>query len=60
VILDAKDYNRWLDPAEQDSKKLASLLVPYQGEDLTAYPISTWVNSPRKQGPPCIEPMGAG
>jgi putative SOS response-associated peptidase YedK len=60
VILEVKDYNRFLDPAEQPPKKPAPLLVPYQGEDLTAYPISARVNSPRNQGPQCIEPMGTG
>ena len=60
VILRSKDYDLWLDSAEQDPKKLTPLLVPYQGEDLTAYPISTRANSPRNQGPQCIEPMGEG
>jgi hypothetical protein len=60
LILDAKDFDRWLDPAQQDPKKLEALLVPYSGKDLTAYSISTWVNSPRNQGPKCIEPIGVG
>jgi putative SOS response-associated peptidase YedK len=60
VILDPKDFDRWLDPAMQEPKKLQPLLVPYSGKDLTAYTISTWVNSPRNQGPRCIEPIGAG
>ena len=59
VILDVKDFDRWLDPAMQEPKKLKELLVPYAGDELTAYPISTWVNSPRNQGPRCIEPVGA-
>jgi putative SOS response-associated peptidase YedK len=57
VILHEKDYDRWLDPAEQDPNKLASLLVPYQGEELTAYPVSTLVNSPRNHDARCIEPV---
>jgi putative SOS response-associated peptidase YedK len=60
VILDVKVFDRWLDPVQQDPKKLDSLLVPYSGKDLTAYTISTWVNSPRNQGPKCIEPIGGG
>jgi putative SOS response-associated peptidase YedK len=60
VILNAKEYDHWLDLAEQEQKKLSQLLVPYHGEDLSAYPISTLVNSPRNQGPMCIEPMGKG
>jgi putative SOS response-associated peptidase YedK len=57
VILDPKDFDRWLDPAAQEPKKLEPLLVPYSGDDLAAYPISTRVNSPRNQGPQCIEPL---
>ena len=56
----AKDFDRWLDPAVQEPKKLESLLVPYRAEDLAAYPISTFVNSPRNQGPKCIEPVADG
>ena len=41
VILDASDFDRWLDPAVQEPKKLEPLLVPYSGDDLTAAPIST-------------------
>jgi len=54
VILDPKDFDLWLDPSLQDREKLEPLLVPYH-EGLTAFPISTFVNSPRNQGPKCIE-----
>jgi putative SOS response-associated peptidase YedK len=60
VILDVKDFDRRLDPAVQEPKTLQPMLVPYQGDDLAAYPISTRVNSPRNQGPQCIEPVAAG
>jgi putative SOS response-associated peptidase YedK len=60
VILDVKDCDRWLDPTSQEPKKLAPLLVPYHGDDLTAYPISAWVNSPRIQGPQCTQPIAPG
>ena len=32
VILDVKDFDRWLDPAVQEPKKLEPLLVPYCGK----------------------------
>jgi putative SOS response-associated peptidase YedK len=35
VILDAKDFDRWLDPAVQEPKKLEPLLLPCNGKDLT-------------------------
>jgi putative SOS response-associated peptidase YedK len=60
VILDAKDFDRWLDAATQDPARLQPLLAPYCGSELTAYPISTFVNSPRNQGPKCIEPVADG
>jgi putative SOS response-associated peptidase YedK len=59
VILGVKDYDRWLDPAVQDPKDLAPLLVPYHGRDLAAYPVSTRVNSPRNDDARCVEPIGA-
>jgi putative SOS response-associated peptidase YedK len=60
VILDARDFDRWLDPATQDADEVAPLLVPCPEDVLTAYPVSTWVNSPRNQGPKCVEAIGAG
>jgi putative SOS response-associated peptidase YedK len=59
VILHEKDYHHRVDPTSQEPMKLAPLLLPYREEDLTAYPISMWVNSPRDQGPQCIEPLSA-
>jgi putative SOS response-associated peptidase YedK len=59
VILDAKDFDCWLDPTVQDRERLEPLLVPYH-EGLTAFQISTFVNSPRNQGPKGIEPVTPG
>ncbi len=47
VILDAEDYDLWLDPATKEPRLLESLLRPYPMERLTAYPISTRVNNPK-------------
>jgi putative SOS response-associated peptidase YedK len=57
VILDVKDYDRWIEPSEQDPKKLSPILVPCHGEELIAYPMSTRVNKPRNDSPPCIDPV---
>lgn len=46
VIVKPDDYDRWLDP-RYDSETLLSLLVPYDGEDLMAYPVGIAVNDPR-------------
>ena len=45
----------WMDP-ETDPKMLHTLLRPYEGEDMEAFSVSTRVNSPRFDGPECIQP----
>ncbi len=54
VILGAKDYGRWLDPAIQKPDELALLLRPYAQEEMEAYPVSSHVNSPANEDPECI------
>ena len=56
VIIDVNDYNRWLDPNDGSD---ATLLQPCSGAWLEAYPISTYVNSPRNNDSKCIERVGA-
>jgi putative SOS response-associated peptidase YedK len=56
VILAESAYDRWLDLDEPVSD-LQSLLKPFPANELAAYPISTYVNSPKNQGPKCIEPV---
>jgi putative SOS response-associated peptidase YedK len=58
VILPPADYQHWLDPAVEPSDVL-SLLRPYPGDDLVAYPISTYVNSPTHDDAHCITPLAA-
>jgi putative SOS response-associated peptidase YedK len=55
VILPRDRYDAWLDP-EAEGEELAALLVPYPGDDLEAYPVSRFVNSPGNDDPRCIEP----
>jgi putative SOS response-associated peptidase YedK len=56
VIFDREACQKWLDAAIEDADALQALLRPYPAEEMTAYPISTAVNSPRHDGPDCIEP----
>ena len=56
VILPELAYDRWLD-ADESVGDLQSLLKPYPADEMAAYPISTYVNNPRNQGPKCIEPQ---
>ena len=57
VILDAKDYAAWLDPAFQQVDTLNALLRPFPAEHMTAFPVSTLVNNPRHDAPQCLEPV---
>ncbi|MFP7168918.1 SOS response-associated peptidase [Terribacillus sp. 7520-G] len=56
VILPANAQGMWLDRHEHDPDKLQSLLEPYT-EELTAYPVSTLVNSPRNNREELINPL---
>ena len=57
VILYARDYDRWLDPKIGDQATLQGLLKPYPADEMTAYPVSTFVNNPRNESPRCLEPV---
>ena len=57
VILPADDYGPWLDREVQGPEQIAPLLRPYPSEQMTADPVSIFVNSPANDGPKCIEPQ---
>lgn len=57
AILHPKDYDLWLDPEVQRPDLLQAVLLPYPAEEMTAYPVSRWVNSPDHDDPRCIEPL---
>ena len=56
VILHPEDYAEWLYPGG-DSGLLLHLLRPYPANEMTAYPVSTFVNSPANDGPDCVHPL---
>lgn len=60
VILKQQDYDLWLDPQVQTPEPLQQLLHPYPTESMTAYPVSTVVNSPKYNTPECIMPISIG
>lgn len=60
VVLAAEAYQDWLDPEEREPESLNDLLGPFPAEEMTAYPVSTLVNSPANDVPEVIEPAGAG
>jgi len=55
VILPREEYGQWLDPSLQDQEALQRLLRPFPPEGMAAYPVSTFVNAPRNEGPQCVE-----
>jgi putative SOS response-associated peptidase YedK len=57
VILQPQDFDLWLDPQVQKPELLQPLLRPFR--EVASYPVSTYVNSPRHEGPRCIEPLAA-
>ena len=57
VILPAESHDEWLDSDNQAMEDLPSLLKPYPSEEMDAYPITTYVNSPKNQGQECVAPV---
>ena len=56
VILPAAAYGPWLGEVSASSRELLALLMPYPPDAMRAYPVSTVVNSPKNDGPECVEP----
>ncbi len=57
VILPAGARDRCLDPGAKEPD-LRSLLVPLPGEEMEAYAVSAFVNSPRNDSPQCVQRVG--
>lgn len=55
VILPRAAHALWLDPTTEDAETLEPLLAPYPAEEMLATPVGTFVNSPRNDGPQCVE-----
>lgn len=55
VILSKEERQVWLNPSIQDKEQLKSLLVPYAADQMTAYEVSTKVNSPMNNSIELIE-----
>jgi putative SOS response-associated peptidase YedK len=57
VILNPAAYAEWLSVEPQAPEQLIRLLAPYPSEEMTAYPVSTLVNSPRNDVAECVVPV---
>ena len=60
VILDNDACQTWLSADKDEADRLQELLRPYPAGPMIASPVSTIVNSPRNDGPECIESAAAG
>src|SRR5437660_9637351 len=54
VILEPRDYSRWLDPASADPGVLQEMLRPFPTELMTTVPVTTFVNNARNEGEGCL------
>ena len=59
VILSEETEVLWLDPLTEDASVLTPLLIPSPSELMDSYLVSSYVNSPRNEGPECITPAAA-
>ena len=57
VILSRDAEPMWLDPDVQDTEALYELLTPYPSDLMSAYEVSTVVNSAANDVPECIAPV---
>ena len=55
AILLGESVALWLDPLTEDPNLLQHLLAPFPAESMESYPVSALVNSPKNQGPECIQ-----
>jgi putative SOS response-associated peptidase YedK len=56
VILPPDTYARWLESSPRQPADLQGLLTPYPAEAMSAYPVSTLVNSPANDRPEVVAP----
>lgn len=55
VIVKKEHEQTWLSRKEQDVKFLTSFLQPYEESNMQAYEVSSIVNSPKNNGPECLQ-----
>lgn len=56
VILKEDDEATWLDTGNEDVDSIIKLLKKYPANQMEAYEVSTYVNSPKNTGSQCIRP----
>ena len=56
VILPESTYELWLTPGEVAPQELSPILLPFNSDQMEAYPVSSLVNNPRNDSSNCIIP----
>ena len=56
VITAPENYDRWLDPANEDVEGLQKLLATFPAERMTARLVNRYVSNARNEGEACIAP----
>ncbi|MBT2639533.1 MULTISPECIES: SOS response-associated peptidase [unclassified Bacillus (in: firmicutes)] len=59
VILPEDKLDMWLDHSFGQAEKLKKLLIPYDGDFMESYPVSTAINSARNEGKELIAPINS-
>lgn len=57
VVLNPAGWRAWLDTELTDKTDVADLLEPYAVMEVTAYPVSNRINSPRNQESDLLQPL---
>jgi putative SOS response-associated peptidase YedK len=57
VILNQKDYADWLDTAPRTPDSLLGLIKPFPADNMSAYPVSTMVNTPNNDRAELVVPL---
>lgn len=58
VIIDPDDYGDWLDHTGERIDVARELCRPYPAELMMHRPVNRYVNSPKNEGPACLDPPG--
>jgi putative SOS response-associated peptidase YedK len=60
VILEPRDYLKWLDPEPGDPGRLLEMLRPYPAEKMTTVAVGQTVNNANNETPECLAPPSQG
>ena len=57
VILNASNYDLWLDPGLKDTADALEMLKPYDAPQMSAHPVSSRVNQVQNDDADCAKPV---